>query len=86
MTFFEYAEFSRSVEFKDELEWRRWSQLLSLTYNINRGKGKSMSPDDFNPYEMMCKQTHTEEMDKDGIEALKAEILSRKTKPKQQNG
>ncbi len=82
MTFFEYAEFSRNVEFKDELEWRRWSQLLSLTYNINRGKGKSMSPDDFNPYEMMEKQTNTEEMDKERIEALKAEILSRKTKPK----
>ncbi len=82
MTFFEYGEFSKNVEFKDELEWRRWSQLLSLTYNINRGKGKAMSPDDFNPYEMMNKKVSEEEVDKERIEALKAQILSRKTKPK----
>ena len=80
MTFFEFHEYSKSVEFSDELEWRRWSQLLSLTYNVNRGKNRAMSPDDFNPYTAMNAQRKGEELDKDKIEALKEEILNRNNK------
>ena len=80
MTFFEYHEYSRHIEFQDELEWRRWSQLISLTYNVNRGKNRAMSPEDFNPYTEQNKRKAGEEMDKDRIEALKKEILDRNNK------
>jgi hypothetical protein len=80
MTFFEFHSYSRSVEFKDELAWRRESQGLSLLYNINRGKGKSMSPEDFNPYTQINKKRKGEEMTAESIEALKNKITDRHNK------
>lgn len=80
MTFFEFHAYSKSVEFQDELAWRRESQGLSLLYNINRGKGKSMSPDEFNPYAQMQKQRAGQEMTSEAIEALKNKITDRHNK------
>ena len=77
MTFFEFHAYSRSVEFQDELAWRRESQGLSLLYNINRGKGKSMSPDDFNPYAMMEKQNKKPDFTADDIRELKEKLSNR---------
>lgn len=31
------------------LEWTQTSALLSQMHNINRGKGRASTPDDFNP-------------------------------------
>ena len=77
MTFFEFHSYSRSIEFQDELNWRRESQLLSLMYNVNRGKGKSLTPKDFNPYEQMRRQGGRQEMSAESIEQLKQQILNR---------
>ena len=76
MTFFEYSKRSEFTEFQDELEWRRWSQLLSLTYNINRGKGRALTADDFNPYAQLNKKK-APEMTADDIDKLRQEILKR---------
>lgn len=50
MTFFEYREYSRSIEQKEELEWGRQSVMMSLHANMNAPKGKQYTPTDFNPF------------------------------------
>lgn len=51
MTFFEFASWRASIVEREKLEWRRQSQLLSLIYNVNRGKGKKLGPSDFFPFD-----------------------------------
>lgn len=41
----------RSLIEREKLEWRRMASLMSLTYNINRGKNKKMSVSDFFPFD-----------------------------------
>ncbi len=74
MTFFEFHSYSKSVEFQDELAWRRESQGLSLLYNINKGKGRSLGPEDFNPYEMMKKATTSPSVTAEEIEQLREKL------------
>lgn len=50
MTFFEYREYSRSIEQKEELEWNRQSVMMSLHANMNAPKGKRYEAADFNPF------------------------------------
>lgn len=39
------------VRGRQEAQWAHTSSLLSLTYNMNRGKGRAAKkPKDFNPY------------------------------------
>lgn len=51
MTFRELALWRSSIIEQEKLEWRRMASLLSLTYNVNRGKGKQMTVSDFFPFE-----------------------------------
>lgn len=37
-------------EGRDRSEWDRWSQLLTLTANCHRGKGRPFRVRDFHPY------------------------------------
>lgn len=48
------AEVLCFLEYKqrtDKAEWSKWSQLMSLTYNLHRGKAKPLQASDFTPYE-----------------------------------
>ena len=40
-------------EMKDRLMWNHTASLMSLYANAKSGKGKSYSPNDFNPYTNM---------------------------------
>jgi len=40
-------------ETKDRLMWNHTASLMSLYANAKSGKGKSYSPNDFNPYSAM---------------------------------
>jgi len=51
-TFGELKHQLRYLETVDKRQWMHTSQLLALTYNLNRGKtSKAASWEDFNPYE-----------------------------------
>jgi len=39
------------AEQQDKLAWTHTAHLLSLTYNVNRGKGKPRGWEDFYPYD-----------------------------------
>lgn len=41
----------RGREDLDRKAWERHSHLLSMMYNINRGKNAALTADDFNPYD-----------------------------------
>lgn len=50
MTLGELGQFLQAVEQQDRLDWMRTSHQMALLYNINRGKGKARSWEDFNPF------------------------------------
>lgn len=67
----------------EKLEWRRHSTLLSLIYNINRGKGKKLTPADFFPFE---EEEVSGINSKEDVDALVKQLEENQRKLKQNNG
>jgi hypothetical protein len=47
----------QAVEDSDRMAWARTSHEMALLYNVNRGKAKSLTAEDFNPYRQADKRT-----------------------------
>lgn len=56
MSLGEIGQYLQAVEQQDRLDWMRASHSMALLYNINRGKSKARSWEDFNPYAMERKR------------------------------
>lgn len=42
--------FLRGQEDRERSEWNRQAHFMSLTYNLNRGRNRALSWEDFTPY------------------------------------
>lgn len=78
LTFFELAMWRKSIVEQEKLEWRRQASMMSLMYNMNRGKNsKKMTPTDFFPFD---EEKSSGVQTKEDIDALKNRILENQQK------
>ena len=76
MTFREFYYYSTWVEAEEEREWNRQAVMMSLHANMNAGKGKRYSPDDFNPFTGKKSKSSAPKNTED-VQALRDRILAR---------
>jgi hypothetical protein len=56
-TLAEVAQMVQAHEEQDRMSWMQTSHQMALLYNINRGKAKALSWEDFNPYRHVERKT-----------------------------
>lgn len=82
LTFFELAMWRKSIVEREKLEWRRQASLMSLMYNMQRGKNsKKMTATDFFPFD---EEKSSGVNSKEDVEALRNRVLENQRKIKAQ--
>jgi len=59
-------------ESKDRLMWNHTASLMSLYANSKSAKGKSFSPDDFNPYSHMERESNKPQTSDDVMDLMES--------------